>query len=89
MNRNSYVEIEIGIKIPMLKLKPKSEFRFQHRNQNFGKSKHRNSDEIILKFCQNFDFVECKKRTFVETLNRGQSSTVSTEGINITSRCSQ
>jgi hypothetical protein len=54
----------------MLKSKPKSEFRFWHRNwnPNFGKSKHRNSDEIRLKFCRNFDFVESKKRTFVETL---------------------
>jgi hypothetical protein len=44
--------------------KPKSEFRFRHRNQNLGKSKHRNSDKIRLKFCRNFDFVESKKKDF-------------------------
>jgi hypothetical protein len=35
--------------------------------------KNRNVDEIILQFCQNFDFVESKKKwAFVETLLPGQ-----------------
>jgi hypothetical protein len=64
------IPIDISFGIPMLKPKPKSEFRFRHpnRNQNFGESKHQNSDEIRLQFCRNFDFVESKKRTFVETI---------------------
>jgi hypothetical protein len=38
-------------------------FRFRHlnRNRNFGKSKHRNFDEIRIPFCRNFDFDESKK----------------------------
>jgi hypothetical protein len=40
-----------------LKSKRKSKFLFQHQNQNSGKSKHRNFNEIRIKFCRNFDFV--------------------------------
>jgi hypothetical protein len=46
------------------KSKLKSKFRFRHRNrmQNF--------DKIRIKFRRNFDFVESKKTTIVETLLR-------------------
>jgi Cu2+-containing amine oxidase len=62
-NRNSDVEIKTEIEIPISKSNLKSKFRF--RNRNSGKSKHRNFDEIKMKFRRNLDFVESNKNYFL------------------------
>jgi hypothetical protein len=59
-NRNSDFDIEISTKLGWNVDEIWMKFRFLHRywNLNFGKLKHRNFDEIRIKFCWNFDFVE-------------------------------
>jgi hypothetical protein len=59
-NSDDKIETEIEIPISTSKFQRQSKFRFRQRNRNFGQSKHRNFDEIRIKFRRNFDFVECK-----------------------------
>jgi hypothetical protein len=60
-NRNSDFNVEILTKLWL-------NFDFVERKRS--KSKHRNFDEIRIKFRRNFDFVESKIATFVETVVR-------------------